>query len=68
MIKSKTGDYCQKPSKLDVVCDENNIEHRLTKRASPKTNGMVERANGTIKNNTVKLTEYNNKVECKKTN
>lgn len=66
LIKSKTGHYCQKPSKLDVVCDENNIEHRLTKPATPKTNGMVERANGTIKNNTIKITEYNNKDEMQK--
>ena len=66
LIKSKTGHYCQKPSKLDVVCDENNIEHRLTKHATPKTNGMVERANGTIKNNTIKITEYNNKDEMQK--
>jgi len=66
LIKSKTGHYCQKPSKLDVVCDENNIEHRLTKPATPKTNGMVERANGTIKNNTIKINEYNNKDEMQK--
>lgn len=63
LIKSKTGHYCQKPSKLDVVCNENNIEHRLTKPATPKTNGMVERVNGTIKNNTIKINEYNNKDE-----
>src|SRR5680860_552231 len=63
LIKSKTGHYCQKPSKLDVVCDVNNIEHRLTKPATPKTNGMVERVNGTIKDNTIKRTEYNNKEE-----
>jgi len=63
LIKSKTGHYCQKPSKLDVVCDENNIKHRLTKPGTPKTNGMVERANGTIKNNTIKINEYNNKDE-----
>ena len=66
LIKSKKGHYCQKPSKLDVVCDENNIEHRLTKPATPKTNGMVERANGTIKNNTIKINEYNNKEEMQK--
>ena len=42
LIKSKTGHYCQKPSKLDVVCDVNNIEHRLTKPATPKTNGYVK--------------------------
>lgn len=62
LIKSKTGHYCQKPSKLDVVCDLNNIEHRLTKPATPKTNGMVERANGTIKNNTIKKNEYADKT------
>jgi len=66
LIKSKKGHYCQKPSKLDIVCNENNIEHRLTKPATPKTNGMVERANGTIKNNTIKLKEYNNKEEMQK--
>ena len=66
LIKSKKGYYCQKPSKLDVVCDENNIEHRLTKPATPKTNGMVERANGTIKNNTIKINKYNNKEEMQK--
>ncbi len=66
LIKSKKGHYFQKPSKLDVVCDENNIEHRLTKPATPKTNGMVERANGTIKNNTIKINEYNNKDEMQK--
>ncbi len=63
LIKSKTGHYCKKPSKLDVVCEVNNIEHRLTKPSTPKTNGMVERANGTIKNNTIKITGYNNKDE-----
>jgi transposase InsO family protein len=41
LIKSKKGHYCQKSSKLDVVCDENNIEHRLTKPATPKTNGIA---------------------------
>lgn len=38
-----------KPSgnhKFDREC----IEHRLTAPATPKTNGMVERANGIIKN------------------
>jgi transposase-like protein len=66
LIKSKTGHYCQKKSKLDVVCELNNIQHRLTKPATPKTNGMVERANGNIKNNTIKRTEYNNKDEMQK--
>ena len=40
--------------KFDKLCSLSEIEHRLTKPATPKTNGMVERVNGTIKNATVK--------------
>lgn len=58
LIKSKKGEYCQKPSKLDVVCAENNIDHRCTKPFTPKTNGMVEKANDIIKNKTIKITRY----------
>ena len=38
---------------LDEVCKTNHIEHRLTQPNTPKTNGMVERANGIIKNETI---------------
>ena len=62
LIKSKKGNYCKKPSKLDVVCNDNNIEHRLTKPGTPKTNGMVERVNNTIKSDTVKKQQYENKI------
>jgi hypothetical protein len=54
----KKGKLCKKPSLLDELCIENNIEHRLTKPNTPKTNGMVERINGTIKNNTIKINQY----------
>ncbi len=50
---------------FDVECSKENIEHRLTAPATPKTNGMVERANGTIKNSTIKATEYKNIDELK---
>jgi transposase-like protein len=60
LLKSKKGKACEKPSLLDEFCTENNIEHRLTKPATPKTNGMVERVNKTIKNNTIKLNQYQN--------
>lgn len=60
LIKSKKGTLCTKDSLLDIKCKENNIEHRLTKPATPKTNGMVERVNGTIKNNTILRTKYLN--------
>lgn len=37
---------------------KNNIDHRLTKQATTKTNGMVERANGAIKNNSILKIKY----------
>ena len=64
-IKSKKGKACTKSSKLDVVCKNNNIDHRLTKPNTPKTNGMVERANGIIKTNTILKEKYNNKEHLK---
>lgn len=63
LLMSKKGKPCQKPSKMDDKCAQNNIEHRLTKPATPKTNGMVERVNGTIKNNTILRKKYKNKQE-----
>lgn len=63
LIKNKKGECCGKPSKLDVVCLKNNIDHRCTKPFTPKTNGMVERANGIIKNGTIKKTKYSDLEE-----
>ena len=40
-----------------------NIDHRLTKPHTPKTNGMVERANGIIKSNTILTEQYATKEE-----
>lgn len=60
LLKDKKGKYCAKPSKLDLVCKENNIDHRCTKPFTPKTNGMVEKANDIIKNKTIKITNYTN--------
>lgn len=59
LLKSKKGEPCNKPSKFDKVCTKNNIEHRCTKPYTPKTNGMVEKANDIIKNATIKKTNYN---------
>ena len=63
LLKNKKGEYCTKPSKLDVICQENNIDHRCTKPFTPKTNGMVEKANDIIKNGTIKKTKYNSLQE-----
>lgn len=65
LLKSKAGNSCQKLSKMDVKCVENEIQHRLTEPFTPKTNGMVERANGTIKNNTILKTKYQSFDEMK---
>jgi len=63
LLKDKKGKYCTKPSKLDAVCQENDIDHRCTKPFTPKTNGMVEKANDIIKNKTIKITKYNSLEE-----
>ena len=62
LINSKKGKLCSKPSLLDIKCKENNIDHRCTQPSTPKTNGMVERVNGTIKNNTILKYKYENKA------
>ena len=43
---------------FDRVCNENDIEHRLTKPYHPWTNGLLERMNRTIKQATVKRYHY----------
>lgn len=44
--------------RFDMICEDNDIEHRLTKRNHPWTNGQVERMNRTIKEATVKRFHY----------
>ena len=63
LLVSKRGERCTKPSKMDEFCKTENIDHRLTKPGTPKTNGMVERANGIIKSNTILRDEYASKEE-----
>ncbi|AFM02517.1 integrase family protein [Bernardetia litoralis DSM 6794] len=63
LIRSKKGNLCQKPSKMDEKCKENDIEHRLTKPNTPQTNGMVERVNGTIKQQTILKDKYKSREE-----
>ena len=66
LIRSKKGNLCSKPSLLDTKCESNKIQHRLTQPNTPKTNGMVERVNGTIKNNTILAHHYRDKMEMHK--
>jgi len=50
---------------FDAVCRHAKIEHRLTRPYTPKTNGMVERTNGLIKEGTTKKNRYQNAREMK---
>ena len=38
-----------RPMRFDMICEANEIEHRLTKPNHPWTNGQVEQMNRTIK-------------------
>ncbi len=51
---------------FDLVCAENEIEHRLTKINHPWTNGQVERMNRTIKDATVKRYHYDNHEQLRR--
>ncbi len=44
--------------RFEMICEANDIEHRLTKQNHPWTNGQVERMNRTIKEATVKRFHY----------
>jgi len=66
LIRSKKGTLCTKDSLLDSKCKDNQIDHRLTKPCTPSTNGMVERVNGTIKNNTILKFKYENLTQMNK--
>ncbi len=46
------------PHIFDRVCNENGIEHRLTKLYHPWTNGQAERMNRTVKDATIKTFHY----------
>ena len=51
---------------FDRVCNENRIEHRLTKVKHPWTNGQVERMNRTIKDATVKRFHYDDHAQLRR--
>ena len=49
-----------RPMCFDMICNANEIEHRLTKSNHPWNNGKDERMNQTIKDATVKRCHYDN--------
>jgi transposase InsO family protein len=50
---------------FDRICEQHQIEHRLTKINHPWTNGQVERMNRTIKEATVKRYHYETHQQLK---
>jgi transposase InsO family protein len=66
-----TQQDAQHPEGLDLIhafddaCEQNRIEHRLTKPGHPWTNGQVERMNRTLKDATVKRYYYANHQSLK---
>ena len=57
LFKGKAGSTTDNVGLFDQACG-NTTEHRLTKQGTPKTNGMVERANLTIKSATIHRSSY----------
>jgi hypothetical protein len=60
LLESKKEKPYTKLSKMDEKCLGNNIEHRLTKPFTPKTNEITEYVNGTIKKDTILVKTYAN--------
>ena len=48
---------------FELLCQVQGIEHRLTRPYTPKTNGLVERMNGLIKEGTTKQHRYQTAAE-----
>lgn len=63
---NRVGDRNALQHIFDWVCDDNSIEHRLTKVKHPWTNGQVERMNRTIKDATVKRFHYDDHAQLQK--
>lgn len=59
-FKNRWGTKTKTVHPFEQLCREQQIEHRKTRPYTPKTNGLVERTNGLIKENTTKAHHYQN--------
>lgn len=64
-FKNRWGTHTKQPHTFTQLCQEHNIEHRQTKPYTPKTNGLVERTNGLIKQGTTKQHTYQSAEQMK---
>lgn len=64
-FKNRWGTHTKTTHPFTQLCHDNAIEHRQTRPYTPKTNGMVERANGLIKQGTTKQHIYQNAQQMK---
>lgn len=64
-FKNRWGTTTKGQHAFEQLCQEHQIEHRQTKPYTPKTNGLVERTNGLIKENTTKQHHYHNPQQMK---
>jgi transposase-like protein len=61
MLTDNGGEFIN--GEFEKLCEALEIEHRRTKPNTPKTNGMVEKANDIIKSNTLKTQIYLSREE-----
>jgi transposase InsO family protein len=64
-FKNRWGTQTKSVHPFEAKCEEQGIEHRKTRPYTPKTNGMVERANGLTKENTTKRHRYTSAQQMK---
>jgi transposase InsO family protein len=64
-FKNRWGSSTKKTHPFTGLCHKHEIEHRQTKPYTPKTNGLVERTNGLIKQGTTKQHTYQNAQQMK---
>lgn len=65
-FKNRWGTKTKSAHPFTQLCHDNQIEHRQTRPYTPKTNGMVERTNGLIKQGTTKQHTYQSVQEMKR--
>ena len=64
-FKNRWGTKTKTAHPFERMCQEQGIEHRKTRPYTPKTNGMVERTNGLIKQGATKVHTYQSVEQMK---